>query len=199
MITDARDPMPGTREHFLRVTQVQRWGTIQEYVDLCRAQGYFTPAFYRKATAHMERIHVRRMLRQVKDGRGWPTVGNIVRVGPNGWLERVFMQEELFGPEEYRQIVAYHYGMARHHLSRRRPTATTPRRATASSCRCSARTTARETAMPSPDHLRARSASSKTGRACRSAHRRLTFRDRVGGPADWLPSTLKRELNCGRR
>jgi hypothetical protein len=28
----------------------------------------------------------------------------------------VFLQEELFGPEEYRQIVAYHYGMPRHHL-----------------------------------------------------------------------------------
>jgi hypothetical protein len=55
-------------------------------------------------------------LRQVKDGRGWPTVGNIVREGPDGRPERVFMQEELFGPEEYRQVVAYHYGMARHHL-----------------------------------------------------------------------------------
>jgi len=64
----------------------------------------------------MERIHVRRMLRQVTDSRGWPTVGNIVRVGPNGRPERVFMQEELFGPEEYRQVVAYHYGMARYHL-----------------------------------------------------------------------------------
>jgi hypothetical protein len=116
VITDARDPAPGTREHFLRVTQLRRWGTIQEYVDLCCAQGYVTPAFYATAIAHMERIHVRRMLRQVKDGRGWPTVGNIVRVGPNGRPERVFMQEELFGPEEYRQIVAYHYGMARHHL-----------------------------------------------------------------------------------
>jgi hypothetical protein len=62
----------------------------------------------------MERIHVRRMLRQVTDGRGWPTVGNIARVGPDGRPERVFLQEELFGPEEYRQVVAYHYGMARH-------------------------------------------------------------------------------------
>ena len=26
------------------------------------------------------------------------------------------LQEELFGPEEYRQIVAYHYNLARHHL-----------------------------------------------------------------------------------
>jgi hypothetical protein len=26
------------------------------------------------------------------------------------------MREELFGPEEYRQVVAYHYGMARHYL-----------------------------------------------------------------------------------
>jgi hypothetical protein len=116
MVTNERDPSPGTREHFLRVTQLQRWGTIQEYVDLCRTQGYFTPAFYRKATAHMERIHVRRMLRQVTDGRGWPILANIVRVDPNGRPERVFMQEELFGPEEYRQVVAYHYRMARHHL-----------------------------------------------------------------------------------
>ena len=29
-------PTPGTREHFLQVSQLQRWGTIQEYVDLCR-------------------------------------------------------------------------------------------------------------------------------------------------------------------
>jgi hypothetical protein len=39
MITDARDPTPGTREHFLRVTQLRRWGTIQEYVDLCVRRG----------------------------------------------------------------------------------------------------------------------------------------------------------------
>jgi hypothetical protein len=44
-----------------------RWGTIQEYVDLCRAHGYFTPTFYATATAHMERIHVRRRLKQVRD------------------------------------------------------------------------------------------------------------------------------------
>jgi hypothetical protein len=109
-------PKLGTREHFLQVSQLQRWGTIQEYVDLCRTQGYFTPAFYAKAVAHMERIHVRRMLRQVTDGYGWPTVANIVRARDDGRPERVFMQEELFGPEEYRQVVAYHYRMARHHL-----------------------------------------------------------------------------------
>ena len=98
MAIEVRDPTPGTREHFLRVTQLRRWGTIQEYVDLCRRQGYFTPAFYRKAAAHMERIHVRRMLRQVTDGRGWPVLANIVRVAPDGRPERVFMREELFGP-----------------------------------------------------------------------------------------------------
>ena len=108
---------PGTREHFLEVTRLQRWGTIQEYVALCRTRGYFTEAFYRKAVTHMERIHVRRRLRQVRDGRGWPTLANIVRVDPDGRTARVFMQEELFGPEEYRQVVAYyHYGLARHHL-----------------------------------------------------------------------------------
>ena len=59
MTTDDQHPTPGTREHFLWVTQLQRWGTIQEYVDLCRTQGYFTPAFYRKTTAHTERIHAK--------------------------------------------------------------------------------------------------------------------------------------------
>jgi hypothetical protein len=56
------------------------------------------------------------MLRQVTDGRGWPMLANIVRADDHGRPERAFMQEELFGPEEYRQVVAYHYGMARHHL-----------------------------------------------------------------------------------
>jgi hypothetical protein len=89
---------------------------MEEEQDTPRVQGYFTPAFYATAATHLERIHVRRMLRQVTDGRGWPTLANIVRAGDDGRPERVFMQEELFGPEEYRQVVAYHYGMARHHL-----------------------------------------------------------------------------------
>jgi|SRR5215510_1202420 len=116
MTTPIQEPQPGTREHFLQVATLRRWGTIHEYVELCRAHGYFTPGFYAKAVAHMERIHVRRRLKQITNERGWPVFGNIERVDPDGKRERVFLQEELFGPEEYRQIVAYHYTMARHHL-----------------------------------------------------------------------------------
>jgi hypothetical protein len=116
MVTDTQEPTPGTREHFLRVAQLRRWGTIQDYVELCRAQGYFTPAFYATALAQMERIHVRRRLKQITTAQGWPVFGNIERLRDDGRPERVFLQEELFGPEEYRQIVAYHYGLARHHL-----------------------------------------------------------------------------------
>jgi hypothetical protein len=64
----------------------------------------------------MERIHVRRRLKQVTNAHGWPVLGNIERVGPDGKATRVFLQEELFGPEEFRQVVAYHYGVARHYL-----------------------------------------------------------------------------------
>jgi hypothetical protein len=116
MTTDTQEPTPGTREHFLQVTQLRRWGTIQEDVELCRAQGSFTPAFYATAIAQMERIHVRRRLKQITNAQGWPVFGNIERVRDDGRPERVFLQEELCGPEEYRQIVAYHYGLARHHL-----------------------------------------------------------------------------------
>jgi hypothetical protein len=116
MTTPTHEPKPGTQEHFLQVTTWRRWGAIQEYVELCRAEGYFTPAFYATAIAQMERIHVRRRLKQVTNAYGWPVFGNIARVRDDGRPERVFLQEELFGPEEYRQIVAYHYTMARHHL-----------------------------------------------------------------------------------
>jgi hypothetical protein len=116
MAADDRNSKPGTKEHFVHVARMQRWGTIQEYVLLCREQGHFTAAFYAKAGAHMERIYVRRMLKQVRDPSGWPTFGSIGRLDEHGQPERVFMQEELFGPEEYRQIVTYHYGVARHHL-----------------------------------------------------------------------------------
>ena len=60
MTTPINEPAPAAREHFLQVATLRRWGTIQDYVGLCRAHGYFTPAFYAKAVAHMERIHVRR-------------------------------------------------------------------------------------------------------------------------------------------
>ena len=43
--------------------------------------------------------------------RRWGTVQNIARVGPDGTPARVFLQEELFGPEAYRPIVAYHYSL----------------------------------------------------------------------------------------
>jgi hypothetical protein len=116
MTTDTQEPTPGTREHFLRVAQLRRWGTIQEYVELCRAQGYFTPTFDATAIAQMERIHVRRRLKQITTAHGWPVFGNIERVGPDGRPTRMFLQEELFGPEAYRPIVASHDGLARHHL-----------------------------------------------------------------------------------
>jgi hypothetical protein len=116
MTTHDHEPTPGTREHFLHIAQLQRWGTIQEYVDLCRTHDYFTPDFYATAIAHMERIHVRRRLKQITNDRGWPVFGNIERIDPDGKPQRVFLQEELFSPQDYEQIVAYHYGLARHHL-----------------------------------------------------------------------------------
>jgi hypothetical protein len=64
----------------------------------------------------MERIHVRRRRKQITNAQGWPVFGNVARVRHHGLLERVFLQEERFGPEAYRQIVAYIYAMARHHL-----------------------------------------------------------------------------------
>jgi hypothetical protein len=69
MATHERDSKPWTREPLLQITQLRRWGMIQDYVELCGAGGYFTPEFYSKATAHLERIYMLRRLRQVTDGR----------------------------------------------------------------------------------------------------------------------------------
>jgi hypothetical protein len=104
----------------LAVTRLRRWGAIREYVKPCRQRGYFTEAFCRKAAAHTERIHMWRRLRQATDGRGWPILANVVREGHDGWPKRVCLQEELFDPKEYRQMVASHDGLARHHLVKAR-------------------------------------------------------------------------------
>ncbi len=64
------------------------------------------PVFYTTAIAQMERIHVRRRLKQITNAQGWPVFGNIARIGPDGTPARVFLQEELFGPEEYGHPVA---------------------------------------------------------------------------------------------
>jgi hypothetical protein len=53
MIPPTHEPQPGTREHFLQVTILRRWGTIQDYVDPCREPGYFTLACYATAIAHL--------------------------------------------------------------------------------------------------------------------------------------------------
>ena len=59
---------------------------------------------------------MRRRLKQVTTAQGWPVFGNIARVGPDATPAHVFLHEELFGPEDYRQIVAYQDSLARHHL-----------------------------------------------------------------------------------
>jgi hypothetical protein len=56
--------------------------------------------------------------RSRKIRHGWSVFGNVERVGPDGTPERLFLQEELFGPEEYQQVVACHYGMGRHNLTK---------------------------------------------------------------------------------
>jgi hypothetical protein len=53
MTPPTHEPQPGTREYCLQVTILRRWGTIQDYVDPCREPGYFTPAFYAAAIAHL--------------------------------------------------------------------------------------------------------------------------------------------------
>ena len=58
----------------------------------------------------------RRRLKQVTNAQGWPVFGNIARVRHDGRPERVFLQEELFGPEDYRPIVASHDSLVRHPL-----------------------------------------------------------------------------------
>ena len=116
MATDDQTSTPGTRGHFLRVAPLRRGGTRQADVELCRAQGSFTPACDAMALAQRERIHGRRRRKQITHAQGWPVFGTIARVGPDGTPARVCLQEELFGPEVSRPIVASHGSLARHHL-----------------------------------------------------------------------------------
>jgi hypothetical protein len=89
------------------VAQRRRWGTIQEDVERCRAQGSCTPAFDATAITQMARIHVRRRRKPITTAHGWLVVGTIARVGPDGTPARVFLQEELFG---WKPLICQHVG-----------------------------------------------------------------------------------------
>ena len=89
----------------------------------------------------MERIYVRRRLKRVTNAQGWPTSRNIARTGPDGLPERVFLQEELFGPEEYGRWSPTTMAWRGTFCSRPRPTGSMPRRASAYSCRSSTKRT----------------------------------------------------------
>jgi len=162
MATDTQEPAPGTREYFLQVTQLRRWGTIQDYVQLCRAQGSFTPAFDATALAQMARIHVRRRLKQVTNAYGWPVFGNIARVRDDGRsacsCRRSCSARRRIGRSS--PITTAWSGII---CSRHRPIATTPRRATACRGRSSARTTARWAVRVRPEQRRGAEADATGG------------------------------------
>jgi hypothetical protein len=102
MATDTQEPTPGTREHFLRVTQLRRWGTIQEDVERCRAGGYFTPAFDATALAQMARIHVRRRLKQVTTAQGGVSANLLYG------CEQVILQNLISVPDTWRVVCLTH-------------------------------------------------------------------------------------------
>jgi len=61
--------------------------------------------------------YVRRMFRKMRAPGGHRVFASVETVNDAGDKVRVYKQELLFNPEDYRQVVNYHQQMALHHMA----------------------------------------------------------------------------------
>lgn len=99
----------GDRERFERVMgNADSWATIDDLVELCESDGYWSNEFQATAALNAKKAHVRRMIRTLRDSDDWPVWASVETTNDKGETVRVYKQETLFDVEDYRQVVSYH-------------------------------------------------------------------------------------------
>src|SRR5512137_1067427 len=91
------------------------FNTIEELVSMCDQAGFWTDDFLATVTDVAKKSTIRRLIRDVRDEDGWPSIGSIETTNEAGETVRVYKQEALFDIEDYRKVVAYHSERSRHH------------------------------------------------------------------------------------
>ncbi len=92
-----------------------QWGSIDELLAICDEGDFWTTEFLEGAEDTAKKSHLRRLIKSLKDEEGWPIVASLNTTNDEGETVRVYKQELLFDPDDYRQVVAYHGDRANHH------------------------------------------------------------------------------------
>ncbi len=108
-----------TVERFVGSLQaVNRWATIDEFVDALDEANFWDEAFYSKVESQAKKQFIRRMIRKAKDETDWPIWANVkIQDAVTGVEVRVYKQESLFDVADYAQVCAYHHQAGLHHFS----------------------------------------------------------------------------------
>jgi hypothetical protein len=98
---------------------------IDEVVERLRAANYYDEDAKEEAIANWEKTLARRVMRQTKDPKsGRPLFANLELISEDGEVSNGYMQEILFEPSHYRQVISYHVRTANHHINEAREYAT---------------------------------------------------------------------------
>ncbi len=93
-----------------------KWATIDEIRDLCdNAEGFWSQEFIDSAATKSKNAKIRRLIKTLKDETGFPLHASVETTNEDGETIRVYKQELLFDPDDYRQVVTYHSDRASHH------------------------------------------------------------------------------------
>lgn len=91
------------------------WMPIEDLVALCDQEGFWKDAFLEGAVDAAKKSQVRRLIKTLTDDGDWPLWASVETTNEEGKAERVYKQEVLFDPDDYRQVVEYHSDRATHH------------------------------------------------------------------------------------
>lgn len=106
-----------SHDAFLEATGKAQWATIDELVSMLDKAEYWDEAFTAQAVAQRKKIHIRGVIRNLKDKDGWPIFASVVQVDEDGNEVRIYKQETFFDRDDYMQVVSYHVDIVRHHVT----------------------------------------------------------------------------------
>lgn len=106
-----------SHDRFLEATGKARWATIDEFMSMLDDADYWDEEFTSAAVAQRKKIHIRGVIRNLKDKDGWPVFASVVQVDSDGNEVRIYKQETFFDRDDYMQVVSYHVDVVRHHVT----------------------------------------------------------------------------------
>jgi len=109
--------LPGTdKARFQKLMgNANAWMPIEKLVSLCDEGRFWTENFLAGAVDSAKKTAVRRLIKTLKDRDGWPIWANVETTNEEGKTERLYKQELLFDPNDYRQVFEYHNERSTYH------------------------------------------------------------------------------------